>query len=139
MTNIFRDTRLQLAVLVLVALLLRVDQLSSSLSYDEIWTLQNYSELPLSQIFTDLELPNNQPLNTVAVKILAFLLPIPAVVRLHSLLAGVGAGLFPSVGETCDRLIHTVQRIEPQPREIYRKQYRTYGALYSSLKQLFRA
>ncbi len=91
MTNIFRDTRLQLAVLVLVALLLRVGQLSSSLSYDEIWTLQNYSELPLSQIFTDLELPNNQPLNTVAVKILAFLLPIPAVVRLHSLLAGVGS------------------------------------------------
>ena len=56
-----------------------------------------------------------------------------------ALLAGVGAGLFPSVGETCDRLIHTAQRIEPQPREIYRKQYRTYGALYSSLKQLFRA
>ncbi|MEI3003596.1 MAG: hypothetical protein V8T87_03105 [Victivallales bacterium] len=39
-----------------------------NLEYDEIWTFAHYVKLPLREIFTELAVPNNHPLNTLFIK-----------------------------------------------------------------------
>ena len=75
----------------LIGLAARFTLLGSGLEYDEIWTLNNFAPLPLSQIFTDLALPNNHPLNTLGVKLCASLFDSPWTIRLSALLAGIGS------------------------------------------------
>lgn len=48
---------------------LRVDGINSkALEYDEIWTLESYAKSPEKNIFTDLAMPNNHPLNSLLIK-----------------------------------------------------------------------
>jgi xylulokinase len=56
-----------------------------------------------------------------------------------ALLAGVGAGVFPSVEEACDRTISIAQRTHPNPDNsaLYNTYYPLYQALYASLKDHF--
>lgn len=75
---------------------LRLTQITGALEYDEIWTLESYSRDSLRVIFTDLSLPNNHPLNSLAVKLMRTLHPGVVAMRLPSLLAGILA--IPAVG-----------------------------------------
>ncbi len=52
-----------------------------------------------------------------------------------ALLAGVGAGIFPSVEAACDRTVHVVDRTVPSPdRSRYKELYRVYVELYPVLR-----
>ena len=57
-------------------------------TYDEYWSLLNFSPLGTWQILTDLSLPNNHPLNTFSLKILSYLSYEPVILRLPSLICG---------------------------------------------------
>ena len=60
---------LLICAVVLAGIILRFDGWSNrSLEYDEVWTFQNYTNLPAAQIFTDLATPNNHPLNTLFIQ-----------------------------------------------------------------------
>ena len=93
--------------LCLLALAGRFGGLFAALDYDEIWTLEFFSTKPVSAIFQELALPNNQPLNSLWVKLAVDAgLPLWGI-RLHSwiagalsvlLMAGVGARLGGSRG-----------------------------------------
>ena len=61
----------------------------SALEYDEIWTLENFSNLPVFKLLTELALPNNQPLNSLFVKLTALLNAPVWTIRLHSLIAAL--------------------------------------------------
>lgn len=78
------------AILVL-AFVLRTKQIFNALDYDEIWTLQYFSTRPVSAIFSELALPNNQILNSLAVKAAAALDAPDWGIRIHSLLAGLAS------------------------------------------------
>ena len=56
-----------------------------------------------------------------------------------ALLAGVGAGIYASVEEACDRTISVAERTEPDPDNsaTYDKFYPIYRGLYASLKDHF--
>lgn len=56
-----------------------------------------------------------------------------------ALLAGVGAGFWPSVEAACAATIAVTDRIEPDPSAsaIYRRYYPIYGEIYQRLKPLF--
>ena len=72
-----------------IALILRLESFWGYFEYDEIWSLENFSKLSVWQICTDLSLPNNNPINTLWIKIVTILnLPI-RFIRLLSLLAGL--------------------------------------------------
>ena len=59
--------------------------------YDEIWSLENFSKLPIWQICTDLSLPNNHPINTLWIKLVSIAnLPIRCI-RLFSLLTSLAS------------------------------------------------
>lgn len=53
-----------------------------------------------------------------------------------AILAGVGAGIFPSVQEACDSLIQVAEQTVPQPAltETYIEYHRIYDKLYDNLK-----
>lgn len=72
-----------------LAALFRIFRLDAALEYDEIWTLENYASASLKVIFTELALPNNHPLNSLAVKLTAFSGGAPQWIRLVPFLAGV--------------------------------------------------
>ena len=75
--------------ILLAAFLLRFPHFFISLAYDEIWTVNNFIQLPVGRLFFDLSLPNNQPLNSVLVKWM-YALPLETeFIRLPSLLAGL--------------------------------------------------
>ena len=77
--------------IMLLALLVRLPELFISLAYDEIWTLTNFTQLPVSKLLFDLSLPNNHPVNTVLVKFMTCL-PLPIeFIRLPNLLANIGS------------------------------------------------
>lgn len=60
------------------------------LSKDTLWTLRSFVWLPVSEIFRDLGLPNNQPLNTLLIKVSMALFGNQNVaVRLPAYLPGV--------------------------------------------------
>ena len=56
-----------------------------------------------------------------------------------ALLAGVGAGLYPSVPEACKQTIRVVSSTAPNPKQaqIYEELYQVYRALYPALKPSF--
>jgi xylulokinase len=56
-----------------------------------------------------------------------------------ALLAGVGAGIFPSVEDACDRTLHATTRTEPiaANREVYDASYAVYHNLYPALRPTF--
>ena len=82
-----------LLLLVLFAAALRLGNFFGALDYDEIWTMSYFSTRGLKAIFTELSLPNNQPLNSLFVKF-AIEAGTPLWgIRLHSLVAGVLAVL----------------------------------------------
>ena len=78
------------ALLILAAgALLRAQTLFGALEYDEIWSLENFSGLPIARIFTELALPNNQPLNSLWIKFVSFIGGPVWSIRLHSLMASL--------------------------------------------------
>ncbi|MDF2564427.1 MAG: xylB [Massilibacillus sp.] len=56
-----------------------------------------------------------------------------------AILAGVGAGLFPTVEEACDRFVRTQEYCQPIPqnRAYYEKGQKLYQAIYHSLKDQY--
>ena len=48
---------------------------SNTPEYDEIWTVRNYRNLPVSAVFTDVSTPNNHVLNTLGIKFFLTLMP----------------------------------------------------------------
>ncbi len=84
--------------LILIGVALRISGLFNSLEYDEIWTMENFAPKSLPEIFTDLALPNNHPLNTLGVKLCITCFNLPYLIRLPALLASFGSLLlFPIV------------------------------------------
>lgn len=78
-----------LLLLLLFAAATRIGALFDALDYDEIWTMSYFSTRSTGAIFTELSLPNNQPLNSLFVKFAIDAgLPLWGI-RLHSLAAGV--------------------------------------------------
>ena len=53
-----------------------------------------------------------------------------------ALLAGVGAGVWPSVPAACDAVVRVASRVEPNPEttEIMNERYRAYRAVYPALR-----
>ncbi len=83
--------RYLLWLIIAAALLLRLPEYFISLAYDEIWTLQNFVPLSAGELFFDLELPNNHPLNSLLVKFIASVTLAPETIRLPNLLAALGS------------------------------------------------
>jgi xylulokinase len=56
-----------------------------------------------------------------------------------ALLAGVGAGIWPSADAACDAVIHVAHRIPPEPADSAKLQdfYALYRSLYPSLQPIF--
>ena len=57
-----------------------------------------------------------------------------------AILAGVGTGLYPSVKEACDAMIHVAQEQKPIPAnvEAYARKYQVYRSLYPDMKDAFK-
>ena len=56
-----------------------------------------------------------------------------------ALLAGVGAGVYATVGEACDQTIAVTDRVEPGPNTaVYADYYPIYRELYPALAPHFR-
>jgi len=77
-------------LILLFGVALRLPHLNGALEYDEIWTLENYAGAPLSEIFSNISLPNNHPLNSLWVKF-TFVNGAPFLIRLASFFSGIGA------------------------------------------------
>ena len=58
-----------------------------------------------------------------------------------AILAGVGAGLYPSVQEACDAMIQLNPAQEPIPENVprYEAFYQVYRSLYPAMKDRFKA
>jgi xylulokinase len=56
-----------------------------------------------------------------------------------ALLAGVGAGVYPTVQEACQSVIHVTRRVEPIPAHVsrYAEGYAIYRSLYPALRPAF--
>lgn len=90
-------TAIYLALIVIAGLILRIQGLFHTLEYDEIWTLQTFSGQGLQRIFSDFDLPNNHPLNTIAVLLAYFGKECAWTIRLGAFFASVAtiiAGFF---------------------------------------------
>ena len=87
-----RQFFLYCAGIIVLALCLRLPWMYNAFEYDELWSLQNYSPLPVCKILTDLGLPNNHPLNSLWMKLFAGT-DSRGILRMHSLLAGLGTVL----------------------------------------------
>ncbi len=79
-----------IGTLLLLAFFLRIPFLTGSLEYDEIWSLEFFTPLPITQILRDFSLPNNHPLNTLLLKF-CFVKDHLWVGRLPTFLAGLGS------------------------------------------------
>lgn len=96
MSNKIRNI-LILSTILLCGVLLRLQGLFHTLEYDEIWTLQTFLDQSLRRIFSDFDLPNNHPLNTIAVCLAYFGKECAWTIRLGAFLASLGtiiAGYF---------------------------------------------
>ncbi len=87
-----------IVMIFVLALLLRLGgMLLSPLGYDELWSLENFSQQSMFQVFTDLSLPNNHPLNSLFIRLFV-LAGFPALlIRLHSLVFGMISVAFTGV------------------------------------------
>lgn len=82
-----------LFLLLIFAAVLRMGNMFAALEYDEIWTMTYFSSKGVTDIFTELALPNNQPMNSLLVKF-AMQLEVPVWgIRLHSFISGLLAVL----------------------------------------------
>lgn len=63
------SSRIQLLLLLGIALVLRIPALDEGLWYDEIWTLVDFGRLPLSTLFTSYGSDNNHPLFTLSARL----------------------------------------------------------------------
>ncbi len=56
-----------------------------------------------------------------------------------ALLAGVAAGLYPSIQQACDATVRVMAPTPPVPEtsQLYARAYETYAALYPALKPIF--
>lgn len=90
--NLSRKHKVVIAgsIIVLLALLLRMGEFFITLTYDEIWTLLNFVPHNSGRLLFDLELPNNHPLNTIAMKFVTALGAERVGIRVPDLLAGLG-------------------------------------------------
>ena len=84
-----RPLKLLFLLIIAIAALLRFPNIVSALEYDEIWTLENFSRLDVFRLLTELALPNNQPLNSLFVKLVVTLGGPVWAIRLHSFIAGI--------------------------------------------------
>ena len=84
-----RPWKLLVLLIIAIAALLRFLNIFSALEYDEIWTLENFSRLDVFRLLTELALPNNQPLNSLFVKLVVTLDGPVWAIRLHSFIAGI--------------------------------------------------
>ena len=71
------------------ALAVRLRFLYSSLQYDELWSWQFFSRLDIPEILFSLALPNNHPLNTIAIKAASAVTGDIFAIRYFPLLCGV--------------------------------------------------
>jgi xylulokinase len=57
-----------------------------------------------------------------------------------AILAGVGAGIYPSVQEACDKMIHIGETLQPEPirSQQYAACHRLYDSLYPALQDSFK-
>lgn len=85
--------------------------------YDEIWTVQNYVHQPVAKIFSDVSVPNNHVLNTLAVKFFLSIIP-------HRLLAIRMASLLGFCG-LCFVMFRTA--------ELFLSKYAARGALVAAV------
>jgi len=55
-----------------------------------------------------------------------------------AILAGVGAGTWPSVDEACDAVVHAAHQIQPNPTNaaILDEAYHSYRRIYPALQQI---
>ena len=72
----------------LASLILPLILMTGNPVYDEFWTLLNFVPLDPGKILTDLSLPNNHPLNTLAMKIFLPVSDQVLILRLASLVSG---------------------------------------------------
>ena len=84
-----RPLKMLFLLIIAIAALLRFPNIVSALEYDEIWTLENFSRLDVFRLLTELALPNNQPLNSLFVKLVVTLDGPVWAIRLHSFIAGI--------------------------------------------------
>jgi xylulokinase len=58
-----------------------------------------------------------------------------------AILAGVGAGLWPSVDEACDAVVRVARRVAPDNKNsaLLQKSYQTYRRIYPALREIFPA
>lgn len=89
--NIKIRTTLFLLLILAIGTFLRLQELFHTLEYDEVWTLQTFLKQPLSRIFSDFDLPNNHPLNTIAVCLGFFGKECAWTIRLGAFLASLGS------------------------------------------------
>jgi len=56
-----------------------------------------------------------------------------------AILAGKAVGMYKSIGEACEKMVHVKERFEPNPANfaIYDKAYRDYVQVYNDLCQMF--
>ena len=71
------------------ALAVRLGFLYRSLQYDELWSWQFFSKLEIPEILLSLALPNNHPLNTIAIKLASSVTDDIFAIRYFPLLCGV--------------------------------------------------
>ncbi len=77
-----------LQLIFLASLILPLILMTGNPVYDEFWTLLNFVPLTPGKILTDLSLPNNHPLNTLAMKIFLPVSDQVLILRLASLVSG---------------------------------------------------
>ena len=82
----FRITAL---AVMLSAFAVRAGLLFRSLQYDELWSWQFFSQLELKEILFSLSLPNNHPLNTLAIKLAGVFTQDIFAIRYFPLLCGM--------------------------------------------------
>ncbi len=75
--------------LILAGCALRLGNFFDALEYDEIWTLEFFAGASPAEIFTNLSLPNNHPINSLLVKLVTTFNPAVCWIRLPAWLAGV--------------------------------------------------
>ena len=77
------------AGLFLSAIAMRLSLFYRSLQYDELWSLQFFSQMEWKKILFDLALPNNHPLNTLGIKIISQICDDIFCIRIFPLLCGI--------------------------------------------------
>lgn len=76
-------------IFLVAAALLRLPGLFGEMQYDELWSCAVFSDKSIFRILIDVELPNNHPVNSLILKMLAAISAEPCFLRLGVYIAGV--------------------------------------------------